>query len=71
MTRWEYRLVEIPYGPGEESYELGRLGQDGWEAVGMHVREGANEEAPLHPYTLMVLMKRPAKTDSAGAPRGR
>lgn len=60
MTRWEYRLVEIPYGPGEESYELGKLGLEGWEAVGMHVREaGADDEAPLHRYVLMVLLKRP------------
>lgn len=60
MTRWEYRMVAIPYGRGDESYELGSLGDKGWEAVGMHMERPAPENAPLHEFTLFVLLKRPA-----------
>jgi hypothetical protein len=63
MTRWDYRLVEIPYGRGDETYELGRLGHDGWEAVAMHVRdnETSTTKPALPPYVLMVLLKRPTQ----------
>ena len=60
MARWEYRVVEVGYSRDEvDAPELDRLGEEGWEAAGMHVRSEAPTNAPLHEFTLFVLMKRP------------
>lgn len=64
MTRWEYRLVEFAYVHGDvgAESELCRLGDEGWEAVGMDLRGPAEmPRAPLHDFRLVILMKRPAR----------
>lgn len=69
MTKWEYRLVEIPYGPHESPIELEQLGDQGWEAVGMSIRElnGADASPVRNRGMLTVLMKR--QKAETGQPR--
>jgi hypothetical protein len=51
MTKWEYMVLEIPFGmPANEG--LNQLGDDGWEAVSMV------QEPSMDGPSLIVLLKR-------------
>ena len=56
MTKWEYKLIQYP-----TKEEINRLGDEGWEAVGMAqmLNGGTVHPAGLHADYFVVLLKRP------------
>ena len=64
MQRWEYRTFDLVKRKNE-SEELNRLGQKGWEAVGMVSSWGVGWRF-AHP---IVLFKRPLPNEVERSPR--
>jgi hypothetical protein len=64
MNRWEYQLVEVPYGRKEDvAAKLDSYGNDGWEIVSMHIRASPDVDDNGGPLPaeeeLVLLLKRP------------
>ena len=55
MARWEYRVADLTKVE-KNIQDLNRLGEDGWEAVGMVTTWGAGGFRMAHP---IALLKRP------------
>jgi hypothetical protein len=64
MKCWEYMTFDLVKRRNEIE-ELNRLGQEGWEAVGMVSSWGVGWRF-VHP---IVLMKRPASNDAERSPQ--
>jgi len=67
MTRWEYLVVPMrdaaklkKHSSGLAPEHLNELGAEGWEAVGVSLKQGDLTAWPV------VLLKRPAATKGVG-----